>query len=110
MLISYKTFIPIKKDSNKEICLPKKTNIINTHTYTDRSHNDRWLSVETELFFWALENFGTNFDLIAGKFTNRNREQIKNKYLKECLSNHNILFAALTNSSDSNVYHNNNNS
>merc|ERR1739848_806950 len=54
----------------------------NSYTSTKYSRHDRWSAVETELFYVALGQFGTDFDLITRSLPSRNRKQIKNKYTK----------------------------
>tara|TARA_B100001778_G_scaffold223039_1_gene184935 strand:- start:21 stop:434 length:414 start_codon:yes stop_codon:yes gene_type:complete len=43
----------------------------------------KWSKQETELFYKAMEQFGTDFTLIQRLFPSRTRRQVKAKYLKE---------------------------
>ena len=44
----------------------------------------KWSKQETELFYKAMEQFGTDFTLIQSSlFPSRTRRQVKAKYLKE---------------------------
>lgn len=43
----------------------------------------RWSRYETDKFYDALRMFGTDFTLIASRFPNRSRKQIKAKFVKE---------------------------
>ena len=56
---------------------------INSQTYGNRSKPMKWSKQETELFYKAMEQFGTDFTLIQRLFPSRTRRQVKAKYLKE---------------------------
>ncbi|KAJ1948649.1 hypothetical protein FBU59_001494 [Linderina macrospora] len=58
--------------------------LTNSMTYVrKKASRKRWDKAETELFFQALRKFGTDFQMIAGVIPNRNRYDIKNKFLAE---------------------------
>jgi hypothetical protein len=56
---------------------------INSMSYVNRLSNDRWSIEDTELFFRALSQFGTDFTLIAQLFPGRQRKHLKKKFCKE---------------------------
>merc|ERR1719174_2262447 len=56
---------------------------LNSATYSRRTNPERWSYADTELFYKALREFGTDFSLIERLFPGRNRRQIKRKWLKE---------------------------
>lgn len=56
---------------------------INSMSYVNRLSNDRWSIQDTELFFRALSQFGTDFTLIAQLFPGRQRKHLKKKFCKE---------------------------
>jgi transcription factor TFIIIB component B'' len=56
---------------------------VTSSSYTQRTKSDRWTAEETEQFFRALSQFGTDFSVIAQLFPNRSRKQLKNKFKKE---------------------------
>ena len=56
---------------------------LNSATYSRRTNPERWSYADTELFYKALREFGTDFSLIERLFPGRNRRQVKRKWLKE---------------------------
>lgn len=54
-----------------------------SNSFKNINHSEKWTEDETEKFYRALEIFGTDFSLISRLFPKRNRNQIKNKFLKE---------------------------
>lgn len=56
---------------------------LNSMTYMNRITNERWSAEDTELFYRALSQFGTDFTLIAHLFPGRQRRHLKNKYSRE---------------------------
>jgi hypothetical protein len=65
-----------------EIVLEKKK-LTTSNSFRNINHSEKWTEEETTRFYRALELFGTDFTLITKLFPNRNRNQIKNKFLKE---------------------------
>ncbi|WP_422482684.1 transcription factor TFIIIB component B'' homolog, partial [Pleomorphochaeta sp. DL1XJH-081] len=49
----------------------------------EKTPRARWSKQDTELFYEAVQQFGTDFSMIAQLFPGRIREQIRNKYKKE---------------------------
>ncbi|KAL4529138.1 hypothetical protein Ndes2526B_g06775 [Nannochloris sp. 'desiccata'] len=58
-------------------------NRLNSMSYTNRISNERWTTEDTELFYKALSQFGTDFTLISHLFPGRERRHLKNKYTRE---------------------------
>ncbi len=58
-------------------------NRLNSMTYMNRISNERWSTEDTELFYKALSQFGTDFTLITHLFPGRERRHLKNKYTRE---------------------------
>lgn len=56
---------------------------VNSMTYTNRISNERWTTEDTELFYKALSQFGTDFTLISHLFPGRERRHLKNKFTRE---------------------------
>jgi len=65
-----------------EIVLEKKK-ITTSNSFKNINHSEKWTEEETKKFYRAIELFGTDFSLITKLFPTRNRNQIKNKFLKE---------------------------
>lgn len=42
--------------------------VLNSTTYANRPNGDRWTKEDTELFFRAIAQFGTDFTLVARLF------------------------------------------
>ena len=68
---------------------------LNQHTYAVRDYAAKWTERDTELFFKAIEQFGTDFSLMAQLFPGRTRAHIKRKYLKEKRVNRARMDAAM---------------
>ncbi|GAA6055902.1 hypothetical protein JCM3770_002352 [Rhodotorula araucariae] len=56
---------------------------VNSNSYGKRKTVARWTKVETEIFFDAISQFGTDFEMIAALFPSRSRREIRNKFNKE---------------------------
>ena len=56
---------------------------LNSATYSNRAKAEKWSKEDTELFYRAMTQFGTDFSLIARLFPGRSRRQVKRKYLIE---------------------------
>lgn len=68
---------------------------LNSLSYMNRLPNERWSAEDTELFYRALSQFGTDFTLITNLFPGRERRHIKNKYTRENKLNPERVDAAL---------------
>ncbi|KAJ6811229.1 uncharacterized protein M6B38_154425 [Iris pallida] len=81
----------------------QNTTKLNYHTYMNRPKSGRWSKLETEEFYEAIRQFGTNFEMIQQLFPNRTRHQVKLKYKNEEKKNPLLLGdAILKRSSDDN--------
>jgi hypothetical protein len=60
-----------------------ESNKITSLSFMKKFHTDKWDKKETEIFYKALECFGTDFSLLEVVLKPRARNQIKNKYRKE---------------------------
>ena len=60
---------------------------LNSATYANYQKAEKWTKEDTEFFFQALRQFGTDFSLIQRLFPGRSRRQIKKKYLVEDKTN-----------------------
>lgn len=56
---------------------------LNSSSYANFTKAEKWTNEDTEFFFQALKQFGTDFSLIQRLFPGRTRRQIKKKYLIE---------------------------
>lgn len=56
---------------------------LNYHSYMKKTPKLSWRKEETELFYKALREFGTNFAMIQHLFPGRTRKQVFLKYKKE---------------------------
>ncbi|KAJ8065643.1 hypothetical protein OCU04_006317 [Sclerotinia nivalis] len=59
------------------------TRAVNSGQYMKRAPAVRWDSNSNELFYQGLRQFGTAFEMIAAMFPDRNRRQIKLKFVRE---------------------------
>jgi len=77
--------MPAGESINKqlEIVQPSKKKVTTSTSFKQINHTEKWSEKETQKFYRALELFGTDFSMIAKVFKNRNRNQIKNKFLRE---------------------------
>ncbi|KAI3458869.1 hypothetical protein Pfo_015532 [Paulownia fortunei] len=69
----------------------------NYQTYMDRTPSTRWSKQDTELFYEAVRQFGTDLSMIQQLFPGRTRRQVKLKYKKEERQHPLRLREALTN-------------
>ncbi|XP_078439521.1 homeodomain-like superfamily protein isoform X2 [Wolffia australiana] len=56
---------------------------LNYHTYMNKPRSERWSKMDTDLFYKAVRQFGTDFAMIQQLFPNRTRHQIKLKFKNE---------------------------
>ena len=70
---------------------------LNSVTYANYTKAEKWTKEDTEFFFQALRQFGTDFSLIQRLFPGRSRRQIKKKYLVEDKQNPARVEAAIRN-------------
>ncbi|CAA0814331.1 Homeodomain-like superfamily protein [Striga hermonthica] len=73
------------------------TEFFNYQTYMDKTPSTRWSKQDTELFYEAVRQFGTDLSMIEQLFPGRTRRQVKLKYKKEERQHPMRLRDALTN-------------
>nr|CAD1842852.1 unnamed protein product [Ananas comosus var. bracteatus] len=56
---------------------------LNYHSYMNRAKSKRWSKLETEMFYKAIQQFGTDFEMILQLFPGRTRHELKAKYKNE---------------------------
>ncbi|XP_059453368.1 uncharacterized protein LOC132183915 isoform X2 [Corylus avellana] len=61
---------------------PSETHI-NYQSFMDKTPSTRWSKQDTELFYEAVRQFGTDFSMIQQLFPSRTRHQVKLKFKKE---------------------------
>lgn len=72
---------------------------VNASTYSRKlGRNRKWSADETEKFYKSLQQWGTDFEMIARLFPGRDRVTIKKKFNVEERSNGRMVDAALRNS------------
>ncbi|KAL3345689.1 hypothetical protein AABB24_024573 [Solanum stoloniferum] len=86
-------------DHNKSTMAEDTSAYFNYQTYMDKTPSTRWSKQDTELFYEAVQQFGTDLSLIQQLFPGRTRRQLKLKYKKEERQNPFRLHDALTNRS-----------
>lgn len=72
-------------------------NRLNAASYSRRVKAEKWSKEDTELFYRAMTQFGTDFSLIARLFPGRTRRQVKRKYLIEDRADPRRVEAAIQN-------------
>uniref|UniRef100_A0A0K3CBH1 BY PROTMAP: gi/342321017/gb/EGU12955.1/ Proteophosphoglycan ppg4 [Rhodotorula glutinis ATCC 204091] n=2 Tax=Rhodotorula toruloides TaxID=5286 RepID=A0A0K3CBH1_RHOTO len=68
---------------------------VNSSTYSKRKQGGRWSKEETELFYDAISQFYTNFEMISLLFPHRTRHEIRRKFNREDRLNPKLVTAAL---------------
>ncbi|KWU47432.1 hypothetical protein RHOSPDRAFT_30857 [Rhodotorula sp. JG-1b] len=68
---------------------------VNSSTYSKRKGGARWSKEETEMFYDAISQFYTNFEMIALLFPHRTRHEIRRKFNREDKLNPKLITAAL---------------
>ncbi|XP_010274684.1 PREDICTED: uncharacterized protein LOC104609943 isoform X2 [Nelumbo nucifera] len=86
-------------DDQANHTIQKNSFKLNYHSFMDRTPHGRWSKQDTELFYQAVRQFGTDFAMIQQLFPNRSRHQVKLKYKKEERKHPSLLYDALTNRS-----------
>ncbi|XP_058088840.1 uncharacterized protein LOC131235608 isoform X2 [Magnolia sinica] len=56
---------------------------LNYHSFMNRTPTERWSKSDTEMFYEAIRQFGTDFAMIQQLFPGRTRHQVKLKYKAE---------------------------
>ncbi|CAM6085016.1 unnamed protein product [Calypogeia fissa] len=68
---------------------------LNYNSYRDKTPKERWKAEDTDVFYLALKQFGTDFEIIQNLFPGRTRRQVKAKFKKEERNNPRRLQEAL---------------
>ncbi|KAJ1423312.1 SANT/Myb domain [Sesbania bispinosa] len=63
--------------------IPLAPSLFNYQSFMDKAPRGKWSKQDTELFYEAVREFGTDFSMIQQLFPGRTRHQIKLKYKKE---------------------------
>ncbi|XP_059664922.1 uncharacterized protein LOC132311172 [Cornus florida] len=89
-----------EKISDVEPTIPsvlENSTYYNYQSFMDKTPVARWSKQETELFYEAVQQFGTDLSMIQQLFPDRTRRQVKLKYKKEERQHPLRLCEALTN-------------
>ena len=77
----------VQADANNAYDVRRINNYVNSNRIGKhaglRSNSNRWGDEDTELFYKGLRIFGTDLEMIASLFPNRQRREIKAKYTRE---------------------------
>lgn len=73
------------------------TKFVNSATFNKRISSERWTTEETEMFYEALSQWGTDFGIICRLFPSKTRIAVRNKYKREDRLNHSRVEGALNN-------------
>ncbi|KAG0226917.1 Transcription factor TFIIIB component B [Actinomortierella wolfii] len=73
------------------------TTYINSSSYSSKNRAEKWTPRETELFYEALSQWGTDFGIIQKLFPKKSRIAVRNKFKREDRINKARVEAALTN-------------
>ncbi|KAF9905870.1 Transcription factor TFIIIB component B [Lobosporangium transversale] len=71
------------------------TKFVNSASFSKKIRSERWTEAETELFYEAISQWGTDFGIICRLFPSKTRIAVRNKYKREDRLNHNRLAAAM---------------
>ncbi|KAF7836523.1 Transcription factor TFIIIB component B'' [Senna tora] len=63
--------------------VPLASTLFNYQSFMDKTPSGKWTKQDTELFYEAVRQFGTDFSMVQQLFPGRTRHQIKLKYKKE---------------------------
>ncbi|KAF3435736.1 hypothetical protein FNV43_RR22828 [Rhamnella rubrinervis] len=84
-------------DDDQATCrVQPSSSYVNYQSFMNKTPYTRWSEQDTELFYEAVRQFGTDFSLIQQLFPGRTRHQIKLKYNKEWRQHPLRLSEALT--------------
>uniref|UniRef100_F6I0M5 Myb-like domain-containing protein n=1 Tax=Vitis vinifera TaxID=29760 RepID=F6I0M5_VITVI len=84
-------------DDEENVRIQSSSHYINYQSYMDKTPTSRWSKSDTELFYEAVQQFGTDFSMIMQLFPGRTRNQVKLKYKMEERKHPLRLFEASTN-------------
>ncbi|XP_027359856.1 uncharacterized protein LOC113868459 isoform X2 [Abrus precatorius] len=63
--------------------IPSASSLFNYQSFMEKAPRGKWSKQDTELFYEAVRQFGTDFSMIQQLFPDKTRHQIKLKYKKE---------------------------
>ncbi|KAF9123282.1 Transcription factor TFIIIB component B [Mortierella sp. 14UC] len=72
------------------------TRFTNSATFSKKNKSEKWSDEDTELFYEALSQWGTDFGIICKIFPKKSRIAIRNKFKREDRLNHSRVEQALT--------------
>ncbi|KAG0362567.1 Transcription factor TFIIIB component B [Podila minutissima] len=70
---------------------------VNSATFSNKFRSEKWSEDETELFYKAIAQWGTDFGIICKLFPSKTRIAIRNKFKREDRYNRSRVEAALSN-------------
>ncbi|KAF9204245.1 Transcription factor TFIIIB component B [Podila verticillata] len=70
---------------------------VNSATFSNKFRSEKWSEDETELFYKAISQWGTDFGIICKLFPSKTRIAIRNKFKREDRYNRSRVEAALNN-------------
>eukprot|EP00850_Spirogloea_muscicola_P016360 SM000132S26875 [mRNA] locus=s132:150879:152686:- [translate_table: standard] len=76
-------YASLREDASRFRRVEESGGRLNSATYASRQLPEKWSFEDTELWYQAVRQFGTDFTLIQHLFPGRTRRQIKSKYLNE---------------------------
>eukprot|EP00850_Spirogloea_muscicola_P004390 SM000019S04934 [mRNA] locus=s19:29026:30919:- [translate_table: standard] len=80
-------YASLREDASRFRRVEESGGRLNSATYASRQLPEKWSFEDTELWYQAVRQFGTDFTLIQHLFPGRTRRQIKSKYLNEDRNN-----------------------
>ncbi|KAF9183393.1 Transcription factor TFIIIB component B [Haplosporangium sp. Z 767] len=73
------------------------TKFTNSASYSKKNKSEKWSDVETDMFYQALSQWGTDFGIIEKMFKTKSRIAVRNKFKREDRFNPTRVQQALTN-------------
>ncbi|RDY14066.1 bdp1, partial [Mucuna pruriens] len=70
-------------DDQANEVIPSASTLFNYQTFMEKAPRGKWSKQDTELFYEAVRELGTDFSMIQQLFPDKTRHQIKLKYKKE---------------------------
>ncbi|KAF9358392.1 Transcription factor TFIIIB component B [Mortierella sp. AD094] len=89
----------VEADTNQEpmeyVEESSSTKFVNNSTFSRKIASERWSEKDTNLFYEALAQWGTDFGIICRLFPSKTRIAVRNKYKREDRYNHSRVEEAL---------------
>ncbi|KAG0252370.1 Transcription factor TFIIIB component B [Mortierella polycephala] len=73
------------------------TKFTNSASYSKKNKSEKWSDIETDMFYEALSQWGTDFGIIEKMFKTKSRIAVRNKFKREDRFNPSRVQEALTN-------------